>query len=69
MAGVYDTPDPIDRICGDFFLSCCCFTSPCAFCQQLRTVPASDWDCCAQLCGDTGFVCMENECKCISYKH
>ena len=29
---------------GDFFMVCCCFTSACSFCQELRAVPVEGWD-------------------------
>ena len=60
-AGVYDTPDPIDRFIGDCFLPCCCFTAPCALGQELRTIPKEDWDCCGQLFGEEGCVVMVDE--------
>ena len=44
-AGVTENPDSIDKYLGDCFLPCCCLTSPCALCQQLRAVPKSHWDC------------------------
>ena len=65
-AGVYDTPDPFDRLVGDCFLPCCCFTAPCSFCQQLRTIPKEDWDCCGQLLGEDGCVAMADEFRFIT---
>ena len=62
-AGVYETPDTIDKYIGDCFLPCCCLTAPCALCQQLRAVPKSHWDCCGQLMGEEGFICMLDEWK------
>lgn len=64
-AGVFDNPDSIDKHIGDFFLPCCCLTAPCQFCQQLRTVPSTHWDCCGQLRGAEGFVCILDDWRLI----
>mmetsp|Transcript_124464 Transcript_124464/g.175622 ORF Transcript_124464/g.175622 Transcript_124464/m.175622 type:complete len:204 (+) Transcript_124464:54-665(+) len=51
--GVAD--DPMN-IFGDCFMSCCPCTAPCTECQELRTVPVSDWDWLGQMRSETGFV-------------
>ena len=40
----------------DCFMSCCPCTAPCTECQELRTVPVSDWDWLGQMRSETGFV-------------
>eukprot|EP01094_Clydonella_sp_ATCC50884_P018635 TRINITY_DN3481_c0_g1_i1.p1 TRINITY_DN3481_c0_g1~~TRINITY_DN3481_c0_g1_i1.p1 ORF type:complete len:243 (+),score=58.92 TRINITY_DN3481_c0_g1_i1:54-731(+) len=45
---------------GDFCMVCCPCTAPCAMCQQLRSMPVSDWDWYAQY-KTTGIPTMYDE--------
>ena len=46
-------------------MSCCPCTAPCTECQELRTVPVSDWDWLGQMRSETGFVCYLPEWECF----
>ena len=46
IAGVYEEPsDGFDKCIGDCFLGWCPCTGCCAFFQQLRAEPKTEWDC------------------------